>query len=147
MRRFPASKRLPHFNEQALRDALGHRAIEYLWLPGLGGRRQPVPDSPNSGWRNDSFRGYADHLRTEEFATALHELVSLAAARRCAYMCAEAVWWRCHRGLISDVLKSTGWRVLHITGTGAASEHPYTSPARIVDGALTYAADQLSLGD
>ena len=147
VRRFPGSKRYPHFAEPALRRSLTARGLEYRWLPSLGGRRTPAPDSPNTGWRNDSFRGYADHIATAEFAGGLSELRELAATKRTAIMCAEAVWWRCHRSLIADVLKSTGWRVIHILGGKSTTEHPYTSPARIVGGRLTYPAEQLSLGD
>lgn len=147
VRRFPGSKRYPHFAEPALRASLLSRGLEYSWLPSLGGRRSPAPDSPNTGWRNDSFRGYADHIGTEEFAAGLRDLCKLARRKRTAIMCAEAVWWRCHRSLIADVLKSTGWIVMHILGETSVKEHPYTSPARIIDGRLTYPADQLSLGD
>lgn len=147
VRRFPGSKRYPHFAEPALRRSLRARGMEYRWLPSLGGRRTPASDSPNTGWRNESFRGYADHMATAEFAAGLTELRGLAAAKRTAIVCAEAVWWRCHRSLIADVLKSTGWRVIHILGEKSTIEHPYTSPARIVDGRLTYPAEQLSLSD
>ena len=147
VRRFPGSKRYPHFAEPALRRSLPARGIEYRWLPSLGGRRAPASDSPNTGWRNESFRGYADHMASAEFASGLTELRALAAATRTAVMCAEAVWWRCHRSLIADVLKSTGWRVIHILGEKSTTEHPYTPPARIVGGRLTYSAEQLSLSD
>lgn len=147
VRRFPGSKRYPHFSEAALRASLEARGFGYTWLPLLGGRRRPVPDSPNAGWRNEGFRGYADHIATDEFARGLQELENVAARRRTAIMCAEAVWWRCHRSLISDVLKSTGWQVIHILGPTQTKEHPYTPPARILNGRLTYPAEQLSLGD
>lgn len=147
VRRFPGSKRYPHFSESALRASLTALGLGYAWLPSLGGRRRPVADSPNTGWRNEGFRGYADHIATDEFAAGLKELEKMAARARTAIMCAEAVWWRCHRSLISDVLKSTGWRVIHILGAAQTKEHPYTPPARIVDGRLTYPADQLSLGE
>jgi uncharacterized protein (DUF488 family) len=147
VRRFPASKRYPHFNAAALRSSLATRGIEYLGLPALGGRRAPVPGSPNTGWRNLSFRGYADHLGTEEFARGMRELRALAARKRTAIMCAEALWWRCHRSLISDVLKADGWKVVHILDATSSSEHPYSSPARIIDGRLAYPADQLPLGE
>jgi uncharacterized protein (DUF488 family) len=147
VRRFPASRRYPHFNGPALQAALAARSIEYLGLPSLGGRRAPVPGSPNTGWRNESFRGYADHIATEEFADGMRELRALAERKRTAIMCAEAVWWRCHRSLISDVLKAEGWKVVHILNEKSASEHPYSSPARIVDGKLAYPPDQLSLGE
>lgn len=147
VRRFPGSKRYPHFAEPALRASLMSSGREYVWLPALGGRRRPAPDSPNSGWRNDSFRGYADHIATDEFAAGLRDLTDLGRRKRTAIMCAEAVWWRCHRSLIADVLKVDGWVVIHILGQSSTKEHPYTSPARIIEGRLTYPADQLSLGD
>lgn len=147
VRRFPASKRYPHFNSSALQASLARLSIEYLGLPALGGRRAPLPNSRNTGWRNESFRGYADHIATAEFAGGMRELRALAARKRTAIMCAEAVWWRCHRSLISDVLKVEGWRVLHILNEKSSSEHPYSPPARIIDGKLAYPADQLSLGE
>ena len=147
VRRFPSSKRYPHFNGSALQASFATPGIEYLGLPPLGGRRAPLPDSPNTGWRNESFRGYADHIATAEFAGGMRELRALAGRKRTAIMCAEAVWWRCHRSLISDVLKAEGWSVIHILNEKSASEHPYTSPARIINGKLTYPEDQLSLGE
>lgn len=147
VRRFPASKRYPHFNAAALRSSLAAGGIEYLGLPSLGGRRAPVPGSSNTGWRNISFRGYADHIGSEEFASGMRELRSLAQRKRTAIMCAESLWWRCHRALISDVLKAGGWKVVHILNATSSSEHPYSSPARIIDGRLAYPPDQLSLGD
>lgn len=147
VRRFPASKRYPHFNGSALQSSLAARSVEYLGLPSLGGRRAPVPGSPNTGWRNDSFRGYADHMATSEFAEGMRRLRALAGRRRTAIMCAEALWWRCHRSLISDVLKAEGWTTIHILSEKSSSEHPYSPPARIIDGKLAYPADQLSLGE
>ena len=147
VRRFPASKRYPHFNGSALQSSLARLGTEYLGLPSLGGRRAPLPDSPNTGWRNESFRGYADHIGSAEFAGGMRELRALAGRKQTAIMCAEAVWWRCHRSLISDVLKAEGWKVVHILNEKSSSEHPYSSPARIIDGKLAYPADQLSLGE
>ena len=138
VRRFPASRRHPHFNREALQFALPTAGIDYLWLPQLGGRRTPRPDSPNSGWRNASFRGYADHLSSIEFADGLAKLLALAARRRTAMMCSEAVWWRCHRGLVSDVLKLRGVQVLHVESAAPAREHPWTPPARVEGGKLSY---------
>jgi uncharacterized protein (DUF488 family) len=141
VRRFPASRRYPQYNEAELRSALAAQGIGYLWLPSLGGRRQPLPDSPNDAWRNDAFRGYADHIATEEFASGLFDLLGVAAGVPTAMMCSEAVWWRCHRSLIADVLCSIGVDVMHIIDSATATRHPYTSPARIVDGVLTYASE------
>src|SRR5690606_11927164 len=114
VRRFPGSRRLPQFQQDALAGALEAHGIGYLWIPSLGGRRRPTPDSPNTGWRHPAFRGYADHLATAEFADGLFELLMLAGGLRTAVMCAEVLWWRCHRRLISDVLTSLGVDVLHI---------------------------------
>ena len=140
VRRFPGSRRYPQYNEQSLRESLAVEGIDYIWIPALGGRRVPLPDSPNTAWRNEAFRGYADHLATEEFAEGLFELLMVAGGSRTAIMCSEAVWWRCHRSLISDVLRSLGMRVLHIVSVSQPSEHEYTAPARLVNGTLTYAA-------
>lgn len=147
VRRFPASKRYPHFNGSALQSSLAGSGIEYAGFPALGGRRAPARNSPNTGWRNASFRGYADYIATSEFGEGMRALRALAERKRTAIMCAEAVWWRCHRSLIADVLKAEGWRVVHILSEKSASEHPYTSPARIIAGKLAYPADQLSLGE
>jgi len=138
VRRFPGSKRHPHFAREALEQSLPSAGIEYLWLPQLGGRRRPRPDSPNTAWRNEAFRGYADHLASAEFAEGLAQLLPLAACRRTAIMCSELLWWRCHRSLISDVLKANGIEVLHVIDAGPAKPHPWTGPARIVDGRLDY---------
>jgi uncharacterized protein (DUF488 family) len=145
VRRFPASRHYPQYNAANLRAALAATGIDCLWIPSLGGRRKPRPDSVNTAWRNAGFRGYADYIETEEFAAGLAELLHLSYGARTAVMCAEAVWWRCHRALIADVLRSLGIRVLHISGRAAASEHPYTPPARIMDGKLTYVPEQAEL--
>jgi uncharacterized protein (DUF488 family) len=138
VRRFPVSRRYPQFNERALREELAKHDIDYVWLPSLGGRRSPLKDSVNDGWRNEGFRGYADHIATEEFADGLFELLMIAEGVRTAIMCAEAVWWQCHRSLISDVLRWIGYEVIHIVDQTHTNPHPWTSPARIVDGVLTY---------
>lgn len=140
VRRFAGSRRHPQFAEPALREALTEARVAYHPIPALGGRRRPLPGSQNLAWRNDSFRGYADHMGTREFAEGLSELVELARRRRTALMCAEAVWWRCHRALISDLLKSRGDEVIHILDAKHAVAHPYTAAARIVDGRLSYRA-------
>jgi uncharacterized protein (DUF488 family) len=142
VRRFPGSKRYPYFGRDELPKSLTVHGIEYQWMPKLGGRRRASPDSPNTGWRNASFRGYADHLSSAEFTEGLDELLTLAKRRRTAMMCSEAVWWRCHRSLIADVLSLRGCEVIHILDATHSTPHPYTSPARIVDGRLTYAADE-----
>jgi len=145
VRRFPGSRRYPYFASEALAESLPVHGIAYQWLPELGGRRKVQPGSPNTGWRNASFQGYADHLASPEFAQGLKKLLKLAATRRTALMCAEAVWWRCHRSLIADVLKLRGIEVVHIIDATHTTVHPYTSAAHIVDGQLSYAAAQAGL--
>ena len=130
VRRFPASRRHPHFAREPLATALAARGIAYSWLPALGGRRDPKPDSPHVAWRNASFRAYADHMDGAEFEEGLAALLTLAHDRRTAVMCAEAVPWRCHRQLIADVLVVRGVEVLHVTGRGHADAHRLTPFAR-----------------
>ena len=139
VRRFPGSRRLPQFAEPALAESLAARDIAYRWLPALGGRRRPDPDSANVGWRHPAFRAYADHVASEEFAEGLFELLMLAAGMRTAVMCAEVLWWRCHRRLIADVLVSLDVPVVHIRDARVAEPHLLTAPARLVEGRLTYA--------
>ena len=142
VRRFPGSRRYPYFASDALAASLPAHGIAYRWMPRLGGRRKVQPGSPNTAWRNASFQGYADYIATAEFAEGLAELLALAANQRTAMMCAEAVWWRCHRSIIADVLKLRGIEVIHIIDATHTTVHPYTSPARIMDGRLSYAAPQ-----
>jgi uncharacterized protein (DUF488 family) len=142
VRRFPGSRRYPYFASEALAESLPAHGIAYRWLPELGGRRKVQPGSPNTAWRNASFQGYADYIATDAFAGGLAELLKLAADKRTAMMCAEAVWWRCHRSIIADVLKLRGIEVIHIVDATHATVHPYTSPARVVDGQLSYAPAQ-----
>jgi len=138
IRNYPGSRRYPHFNKEALENSLPAHGIHYIHLKELGGRRKPVENSINTAWRNEAFRGYADYMQTNEFKKAIEQLEAIAEKQRTAYMCSEAVWWSCHRALVSDYLKSKGWTVMHIMDTGKATEHPYTKPARIVDGILRY---------
>ncbi len=140
IRRFPGSRKSPQFDPDQLRRTLHDAGIGYVHLGGLGGRRRPLPDSPNCAWRNPSFRGYADYMETGEFHEALKELMMLASSQRVVIMCAEAVWWRCHRSMVADALAVQGWQVRHIMSDGAVRPHRLTAPARIVDGALTYRA-------
>lgn len=139
VRRFPASRRLPHFASGPLEKALGAHGIEYRWFPGLGGRRSPVPGSANSCWRHPSFRAYADHVATEEFASGLFDLLMVTGGLRTAVMCAEALWWRCHRRIIADVLTSLGVTVIHIRDSSTSEIHELAPPARLVRGRLAYA--------
>lgn len=138
VRMFPGSRRYPQFNKPALSESLSEHGIEYKHEPRLGGRRTPRADSHNTAWKNAQFRGYADHMESEEFRNAVEELLEVASQRRVVIMCAEAVWWRCHRSLISDYLKAAGHTVVHIIDEKKTEEHPFTSVARIVDGELSY---------
>jgi len=138
VRSFPGSRRYPHFNRENLSASLAAAGVEYIHMPELGGRRKAKPDSLNMAWRNESFRGYADYMETETFRTGIERLMELARERRTAIMCAEAVWWRCHRSLIADYLKTAGMAVIHILAEGKSQEHPYTSAAQIVKGKLSY---------
>jgi uncharacterized protein (DUF488 family) len=140
VRRFPGSRRQPQFQADALEQSLAARGIAYRWLPALGGRRRPDPGSPNVGWRQPAFRAYADHVASDEFAGGLFELLVIARGLRTAVMCAEALWWRCHRRLIADVLTSLGMEVLHIGSRRTPELHRLSEPARLVNGRLTYEA-------
>jgi uncharacterized protein (DUF488 family) len=142
VRTIPRSRHNPQFDQEALAAALAGAGLEYHHVRALGGLRHPRKDSVNLGWRNASFRGYADHMQSEEFARALAELEKLAASRSVAIMCAEAVPWRCHRSLIADALTVRGWRVLHL---GTSSEpgappraHEPTPFLRTVAGRAVY---------
>ena len=146
VRRFPGSRRHPQFSQKTLADSLNESGLSYEHFPELGGRRQPQKDSVNTAWRNAAFRGYADYMMTSEFHTGVVRLLALAGRSRTAIMCAEAVWWRCHRGLIADFLKADGHEVLHIQSATKAETHPFTTAARIVDGALSYGPDRDLLG-
>ena len=139
VRRFAGSRRNPQFSGDAMARALPGAGIEYVPMPALGGRRTPREDSPNTAWRNAGFRGYADYMDTPEFAEARDQLMAIARERRTAAMCAEAMWWQCHRGLIADGFKVRGWDVVHLLAPGRSEPHPYTAAARIVDGRLDYA--------
>jgi uncharacterized protein (DUF488 family) len=138
VRHFPGSRRYPHFNKSALHYALAAVGIRYEHLVELGGRRPAKPDSHNTAWRNPSFRGFADYMETQAFRSGLERLLEIARSGRTAIMCSEAVWWRCHRSMIADYLKSTGVRIVHILGANKDQEHPFTSAARLVDGRLSY---------
>lgn len=142
VRRFPGSRKYPHFGGEALCESLTEAGIEYQHFADLGGRRKPRPDSHNDVWRNDSFRGYADYMETPEFQNALDELLQTAREKRTALMCSEAVWWRCHRSLVADFLKARGVEVVHILSATKNEVHPYTSAARLENGRLTYNANE-----
>ena len=141
VRMFPGSKRYPQFGREALVKSLSEHRIRYEHFPELGGRRKAKPDSHNTAWRNESFRGYADYMEMKDFRTGIARLVDLAEqSGPTAIMCAEAVWWRCHRSLISDYLKAHGIEVIHILDQKKNEPHPFTPAAKIADGALRYAA-------
>jgi uncharacterized protein (DUF488 family) len=141
IRRFPGSRHAPQFNEETMRTALAAEGIGYHHLPLLGGRRQARADSVNTAWKHPSFRGYADYMETRDFQDGLHELTVLARSHRVAVMCAETVWWKCHRSLVADALMAEDWHVLHILDTGEPRPHRLTTPARLESGVLTYHAD------
>jgi uncharacterized protein (DUF488 family) len=139
VRAFPGSRRYPRFNKEALSESLKANGIRYEHFPELGGKRKSKADSRNTAWRNASFRGYADYMETEQFQKGIERLLDVAAeAGPAAIMCAEAVWWRCHRSLIADYLKARGVEVMHVLGANKVEPHPYTSAARIVNGELSY---------
>ncbi len=138
VRTFPGSRRYPQFNKEQLTESLESMGVEYVHVPELGGRRKARADSRNTAWKNEGFRGYADHMETSEFQKGIRRLLELAGQKRTAVMCAEAVWWRCHRSLISDFLKAAGVQVVHIVSEKKTEEHPYTPVARFVNGRLSY---------
>ena len=144
VRSLPGSKRYPQFNKDALEKSLNAHGIRYEHFPELGGRRKSNPNSRNTAWRNASFRGYADYMETEQFQKGVERLLDLAReAGLLAIMCAEAVWWRCHRALISDYLKARGVEIVHILDANKTEPHPFTSAAHIVKGQLSYGAESL----
>jgi len=136
IRRYPGSRRYPHFSRESLAASLPQHGIEYVHIPELGGRRKAATDSPNTAWRNEQFRGYADYMATREFAEALDAL--LASELRTAIMCAEAVPWRCHRNLVADELTRRGHEVIHIIGPGSSKTHEMNPKARVEEGRLVY---------
>lgn len=138
IRSYPGSRKFPQFNKEALEISLPESNIQYVHIKELGGRRKPDPGSKNTAWQRVAFRGYADYMETPAFKQGIRILEQIALRQRTAYMCAEAVWWRCHRSMVSDYLKLRGWKVMHIMGIEKEDEHPYTAPARIVNGELNY---------
>lgn len=138
VRRFPGSRRLPHFGQDALRVSLGQAQIAYSWFEDLGGRRRAAADTRNTAWRNASFRGYADYVASPEFSDALTQLCAMAVTQRTAIMCAEVLWWRCHRSMIADALMVAGTQVWHIQDEKHVELHPYTQPARLYRGGVVY---------
>jgi len=145
VRRFPASRRHPHFAREPLAGALERAGIAYRWFPDLGGRRRGRPGSPHVGWRNASFRAYADHMDTAAFDQAVAALLAFAGAQPTAVLCAEAVPWRCHRQLIADALAARGVEVRHVLGAAAPEPHRLTPFARLEGTRLVYDRSQLAL--
>src|SRR5258708_5251511 len=144
IRSFPMSRRLPHFNRESLENALPGSGIQYVWMKDLGGRRKKsFDDSPNVALRNESFRNYADYMLTPEFERAIADLIQLRGQSRTAYMCAERVYFRCHRMLVSDWLVAHGHEVLHIDDEKPAKPHKVMAEARLIDGQLIYRGDRL----
>ena len=144
IRSIPMSRRLPHFNRESLETALPEAGIRYFWMKELGGRRKKIrDDSPHIAIRSDSFRNYADYMLTEEFRQGIGQLLELAAEGRTAYMCAERVYFHCHRMMVSDWLVAHGHEVLHIDATGPTRPHKLMQEARIIDGELLYRGDRL----
>jgi uncharacterized protein (DUF488 family) len=144
IRSFPVSRRLPHFNRESLEKTLPAAGIRYVWMKALGGYRKKIrDDSPNAALRNASFRHYADYMLTDEFECAAAELVKISEGSRAAYMCAERVYFHCHRMLVSDWLVARGHEVLHIDGARPVKPHALSAEARLVDGELIYRGDRL----
>lgn len=138
IRSYPGSRRYPHFNKEALEVSLPSNDVLYFHIKNLGGRRKANLGSKNTAWHHPAFRGYADYMETDLFREGIQELLKIANQQRTAYMCSEALWWHCHRSLVSDFLKVQGWNVMHIMRIGKEEEHRFTAPAKIIDGALTY---------
>jgi uncharacterized protein (DUF488 family) len=147
VRTVPRSARNPQFNRESLPEDLAKAGIQYEHLPALGGLRKPRPQSVNTGWRNESFRGYADYMQTPEFARAIERLIHEANQVSVCIMCAEAVPWRCHRSLIADALTARGVRAVHIMSAKAAQPHKLTSFARVRGERVTYPAESLDFDE
>jgi uncharacterized protein (DUF488 family) len=145
IRTVPRSRHNPQFNSDALASALRACDMDYVPLPALGGLRHPRKDSPNTGWRNESFRGYADYMQTDEFARGLDDLIALSRAKRTAIMCAESVPWRCHRSLVADALGVRGVPVIEILSSSSYRPHQLTPFARVAGTAITYPPEQGTL--
>jgi uncharacterized protein (DUF488 family) len=144
IRSFPMSRRLPHFNRENLERELPRSGIDYVWMKALGGRRKKIrSDSPNTALRSDSFRNYADYMLTPDFRDAAAELVRMAEAKPTAYMCAERLYFRCHRMMVSDYFVAHGHTVLHIDASGPAHPHKLMDAARFTDGELIYRGGDL----
>lgn len=145
IRTVPRSRRNPQFNADTLAHSLAAEHIEYVPMPALGGLRDARKDSPNTGWRNESFRGYADYMQSAEFGAALEALMQMGREKRTAIMCAEAVPWRCHRSLVADALNVHGVPAVEILSAGSHRMHKLTPFARVDGASITYPPDQADL--
>ena len=145
VRSIPGSRRHPQFGRAELTSSLADAGIEYVHLRGLGGRRDAVPDSPHVALKVDAFRGYADHMASTEFAADVERLEALARQKPTAFMCAETLWWQCHRRMLSDHLTIDGWSVVHLFAPGKSEPHRLWDVARVVDGRLVYDAGAMPL--
>ena len=145
VRRFAGSRRYPQYSRDVMPVELAESGIRYWPLPAMGGRRKPLPESPNTAWRVEAFRAYADYLADPEYIAAREALMAVARTERTCVMCAEAVWWRCHRRLIADDFVARGWTVLHLLAPGKTEPHVLNPDALLVDGVLRYPRPQPSL--
>ena len=145
IRRLPGSRKFPQFDQQNLKIAVEKVGINYVYLADLGGRRKANKDTKNTRWNNPSFRGYADYMETEKFKNAVTELEQIALNQKTAMMCSEALWWRCHRSMVSDYLKAKNWQVLHIMSLAKSQHHKYTAPAIIIGNSVIYAEEKSDL--
>jgi uncharacterized protein (DUF488 family) len=146
IRRYPRSRRMPHFSADALGESLRAEGLDYVHLVELGGRRPALKTSPNTGWTTSGFRGYADHMASSEFEAGLARVEAIGRKSTSVLMCAEALWWHCHRRLVSDALVARGWRVIHVGADGGLVDHVLTPFATVEGLRVTYPPEQLSLG-
>lgn len=141
VRSLPGSRKYPQYNKENLEKSLPENGIKYIHIAKLGGRRKVSKNSINTGWRHPAFRGYADYMETDEFNEGINELITIATDCHTVVMCAESLWWRCHRSMIADYLKLDGWKVIHIFAHHRIEIHTYTQPAKIKNGRLNYTSD------
>ncbi len=145
VRHFPGSRKFPQYNKEVLQQFVEGNNIKYTWLEDLGGRRKLDKNAPETKWNHPAFKGYAQYMHTAEFKKGIKALEKIANKEATAIMCSEAVWWRCHRSMVSDYLKFNGWEVEHIMSKTKIAEHPYTQPASVLDHELSYAKDAVPL--